>query len=74
MTQGRQGNTGFTINGDEAMTTRLTEPLRREIEIDGDPFTVLFTRAGFLSAGSGFGRGAWSPGGRSGSKASSRLP
>lgn len=28
------------------MTTKLTEPLRREIEIDGDPFTMLLTPAG----------------------------
>ncbi|MEP6992458.1 MAG: hypothetical protein ABJA80_16110 [bacterium] len=34
------------MNGDEAMTTKLTEPLRREIEIDGNPFTVLITPAG----------------------------
>lgn len=26
--------------GDEDMTTKLTEPLRREIEIDGEPYTI----------------------------------
>lgn len=28
------------------MTTRLTIPLRREIEIDGEPFTVVMTTSG----------------------------
>jgi hypothetical protein len=28
------------------MTTKLTSPLRREIEIDGEPFTVLLTPEG----------------------------
>ena len=28
------------------MTTRLTEPLRREIEIDGDAYTIVITPAG----------------------------
>ena len=28
------------------MTTRLTEPLRREIEIDGEAYTVLLTPVG----------------------------
>jgi len=28
------------------MTTKLTEPLRREIEIDGEPFTVVVTTSG----------------------------
>jgi hypothetical protein len=28
------------------MTTKLTSPLRREIEIDGEPFTVLLTPDG----------------------------
>lgn len=28
------------------MTTRLREPLRREIEIDGEPYTILVTPAG----------------------------
>ena len=28
------------------MTTKLTEPLRREIEIDGEPYTVLLTPLG----------------------------
>lgn len=28
------------------MTTRLTTPLRREIEIDGEPFTVTITPDG----------------------------
>jgi hypothetical protein len=28
------------------MTIRLTEPLRREIEIDGEPYTILLTPAG----------------------------
>jgi hypothetical protein len=28
------------------MTTKLTTPLRREIEIDGEPFTVLLTAEG----------------------------
>lgn len=28
------------------MTTKLTEPLRREIEIDGEPYTVLLTPVG----------------------------
>jgi hypothetical protein len=28
------------------MTTKLTEPLRREIEIDGEPFTILITASG----------------------------
>jgi hypothetical protein len=28
------------------MTTKLTEPLRREIEIDGEPFTILLTTQG----------------------------
>ena len=25
------------------MTTKLTEPLRREIEIEGEPFTIVLT-------------------------------
>jgi hypothetical protein len=28
------------------MTTKLTSPLRREIEIDGEPFTLLLTPDG----------------------------
>lgn len=28
------------------MTTKLTEPLRREIDIDGEPFTVVITPRG----------------------------
>ena len=28
------------------MTTKLTEPLRREIEIDGEPYTVALTPLG----------------------------
>lgn len=28
------------------MTTKLTEPLRREIEIDGEAFTIVITAAG----------------------------
>jgi hypothetical protein len=28
------------------MTTKLTSPLRREIEINGEPFTVLLTPEG----------------------------
>ena len=28
------------------MTTRLAEPLRREVEIDGEPYTVLLTPHG----------------------------
>lgn len=28
------------------MTTKLTTPLRREIEIDGEPYTVLLTGDG----------------------------
>lgn len=28
------------------MTTRLTTPLRREIDIDGEPYTVLLTPDG----------------------------
>lgn len=28
------------------MTTRLKDPLRREIEIDGEPFTVVLTPTG----------------------------
>jgi hypothetical protein len=28
------------------MTTKLGEPLRREIEIDGEPFTILVTPQG----------------------------
>jgi hypothetical protein len=28
------------------MTTRLTEPLRREIEIDGEAYTIVVTPAG----------------------------
>ena len=28
------------------MTTRLTQPLRREIEIEGEPYTVVLTRQG----------------------------
>ncbi|MEO8623594.1 MAG: hypothetical protein ABI625_21125 [bacterium] len=28
------------------MTTKLLEPLRREIEIDGEPYTVLITPEG----------------------------
>ena len=28
------------------MTTKLTEPLRREIEIDGEAYTVLLTPTG----------------------------
>lgn len=28
------------------MTTKLTEPLRREIQIDGEPYTVLLTQEG----------------------------
>ena len=28
------------------MTTKLTTPIRREIEIDGEPFTVLLTAQG----------------------------
>jgi hypothetical protein len=28
------------------MTTKLTEPLKREIEIDGEPYTVLLTPRG----------------------------
>ena len=28
------------------MTTKLTEPLKREIEIDGEPYTVLLTPVG----------------------------
>ena len=28
------------------MTTRLTDPLRREIEIDGEPYTILLTPTG----------------------------
>lgn len=28
------------------MTTRLTEPLRREIEIDGEAYTIVITPAG----------------------------
>ena len=32
--------------GDEAMTTKLTDPLRREIEIDGELYTILLTPLG----------------------------
>ena len=28
------------------MTTKLSEPLRREVEIDGEPYTILVTPAG----------------------------
>ncbi len=28
------------------MTTRLTEPLRREIEIDGEAYTIVITPSG----------------------------
>ena len=28
------------------MTTKLTTPLRREIEIDGEPFTIVLTPRG----------------------------
>ena len=28
------------------MTTKLTEPLRREIEIDGEPYTISLTPRG----------------------------
>ena len=28
------------------MTTRLTDPLRREIEIDGEAYTIVITPAG----------------------------
>ena len=28
------------------MTTKLTEPLRREIEIDGEPYTIRLTQRG----------------------------
>ena len=28
------------------MTTKLTQPLRREIEIDGEPYTVVLTSEG----------------------------
>ena len=28
------------------MTTKLTEPLRREIEIDGEPYTISLTPLG----------------------------
>jgi hypothetical protein len=28
------------------MTTKLTEPMRREVEIDGEPFTILVTPRG----------------------------
>lgn len=28
------------------MTTRLTAPLRREIEIDGEPYTIVVTPSG----------------------------
>ena len=34
------------LSGHGAMTTKLTEPLKREIEIDGEPYTVLLTPLG----------------------------
>jgi hypothetical protein len=32
------------------MTTKLTDPLRREIDIDGEPFTVVLTARGIRLA------------------------
>ena len=33
-------------HGPNTMTTKLIQPLRREIEIDGEPFTVVLTTRG----------------------------
>jgi len=44
------------------MTTKLTEPLRREIEIDGEPYTVLLTPTGLRLSRKRFRQGrllAW---------------
>ncbi|MEP6732684.1 MAG: hypothetical protein ABJE10_18715 [bacterium] len=44
------------------MTTKLTEPLRREIEIDGEPYTVLLTPRGLRLSRKRFRQGrqmAW---------------
>jgi hypothetical protein len=45
------------------MTTKLTEPLRREIEIDGAPYTLTITPQGFTLVVKGRRKGyelAWS--------------
>jgi hypothetical protein len=45
------------------MTTKLTEPLRREIEIDGAPYTLTITPEGFTLVVKGRRKGyelAWS--------------
>ena len=39
------------------MTTKLTEPLRREIEIDGEPFTIVVTPRGVRLTKKRFRRG-----------------
>ncbi|CAN5842864.1 hypothetical protein BH11GEM2_BH11GEM2_31940 [soil metagenome] len=41
------------------MTTRLTEPLRREIEIDGEAYTVLITASGVRLARKRFREGTF---------------
>ena len=44
------------------MTTKLTESLRREIEIDGEPYTVLLTPKGLRLSRKRFRQGrllAW---------------
>ncbi|MEO8336418.1 MAG: hypothetical protein ABI664_15670 [bacterium] len=44
------------------MTTKLTEPLRREIEIDGEAYTVLLTPQGLRLSRKRFRQGrqmAW---------------
>jgi hypothetical protein len=44
------------------MTTKLTEPLRREIEIDGEAYTVLLTPKGLRLSRKRFRQGrqmAW---------------
>ena len=41
------------------MTTRLTEPLRREIEIDGEAYTILISPTGVRLTRKRFREGAF---------------
>ena len=41
------------------MTTRLIEPLRREIEIDGEAYTILLTPSGLRLTRKRFREGAF---------------
>jgi len=48
---------------DAPMTTKLSEPLRREIEVDGAPYTLTITPQGFTLVVKGRRKGyelAWS--------------